>query len=423
MITGLRNHSEDETTKRISKRDAILQEGAALLNNQGAGGINLGELSNTVGLSRNALYYYVKDRGDLVRQCYLNTCNLIESDLNAANAVGKDARGKIECFVARTLDPGRSQTAVLADVDVLETPYSEEVQARCDAHVRGLEQIIIEGQASGQFRSLDPQIAANTLLGMLNWTALWVRNWADEDADVASKLNASSAAIRTMFLDGLVPANSEPFNCLVEFENLPQVRLNVFDRSDARLLRQTQLIETASLLFNRRGLDGTTIDQIGEATGTSKSAVYRQFQDKTSLINQCYESALEQYETIWRVAEDKCSDPVEILLTTFHLNCQAQASQRPPLILQSGLSNLSKRYIDRANLLGRRALVHARAAYKNRSIRFQSRELSDVTAGAFFWIQKWRETRPELSSVTIADEMTDIVRSGICTELKHKAKS
>lgn len=418
MINAVRKLSSDETDKRISKRDAILREGAELLNNEGAGGIKLGVLARSTGLSRNALYYYVKDRADLVLQCYSRACDQIEEDLRAAQDEHTDPQAQIEAFIAKSLDPLRPQNAILANIDVLETPYREAIQSRYDAHVQSLMDILARGQKNGQFKDVDLQITANMLLGMLNWTALWIANWSDLNEGTESKLKSSIGAIKSMFFDGITTVRHPLFKNQIDFEALTHVNLNVFNRSDARLLRQTQLVETASLLFNRRGLDGTTIDQVGEAIGTSKSAVYRQFPDKSALINHCYERALNQYEAIWKVAEETCATPLDILLTTLHLNCQAQASARPPVIFQSGLSQLPKQFIDRANLIGRRALVHVRAAYRDDALRFQSRELSDVTAGAFFWIQKWRESRPELSSIAIADEITHVIMTGINRQSK-----
>lgn len=413
MTDALRDLTSEETDKRVSKRDAILQEGAALLNTQGAGGIKLEELARTAGLSRNALYYYVKDRTDLVRQCYLRACDQIEHDLFVVQSEYADPQAQIEAFISRSLNPSRQQNAILANIDVLEPPYRDEVQARYDAHVQTLMDMIAAGQNTGQFKTVDPQITANVLLGMLNWTGLWAVNWSDRDEGLGSKLESSIEAIKTALFEGVATSDRPPFKNAIAYETLTHIDINAFNRSDARMLRQTQLLETASLLFNRRGLDGTRIDQIGDAIGASKSAVYRQFPDKQALINSCYERALDLYEAIWRVAEDAAATPREVLLTTLHLNCQAQASTKPPLIFQPGASQSSKQFIDRANLLGRRSLVHVRAAHQDGAIRFQSRELSDVTAGAFFWIQKWRESRPDLSSFEIADEITGIIMTGI----------
>lgn len=413
MTDALRKLNSDETEKRASKRDAILKEGAALLNTQGAGGIKLEDLARSTGLSRNALYYYVKDRTDLVRQCYLRTCDQIEDDLSAVQSEYTDPQAQIEAFISRSLNPSRQQNAILANIDVLGSPYREEVQSRYDAHVQTLMDIIDAGQKTGEFKTVDLQITANVLLGMLNWTALWAVNWSDRDDSLGSKLMSSIDAIKTALFEGIATSGSPPLKNAIAYETLTHVDLNVFNPSDARILRQTQLLETASLLFNRRGLDGTRIDQIGEAIGASKSAVYRQFPDKQALINSCFERAFDLYEAIWRVAEDTAATPREVLVTTLHLNCQGQASAKPPLIFQPGVSRSSKQFIDRANLLGRRALVHVRAAHEDDAIRFQSRELSDVTPGAFFWIQKWRETRPELTPIQIADEITGIIMLGI----------
>ena len=56
-----------------------------------------------------------------------------------------------------------------------------------------------------------------------------------------------------------------------------------------------QLMGAASRLFNRRGLDGASLDDISASVGATKGAVYHYFDDKTDLITRCYERAFELY--------------------------------------------------------------------------------------------------------------------------------
>lgn len=403
--------SEKVAQKRMDKRAAILAVGAEHINRMGAGGIQLGDLAATLGLSRNALYYYVKDREDLVHQCYLHTCDQIEDILEASRRHSDDPQSQIRHFIETWLDPERAQVAILWDIDLLGPPHCEEVKQRCNEHVRALQDMIERGQTRGQFKQIDSRIAANTLLGMTNWTVLWVRNLADYREDLDTELERSAQAVSDIFFRGVSAANQPPYVCNLSSGELGRVQYNAFDRAHARRMRETQIIETASLLFNRRGIEGTTIEQIGESLGSNKSAIYRIFKDKTTLVDRCYERALQHYEDIWRMAETEHTDPAQVLYATFHLFCQAHASPRPPLSLQAGLP---KKYASRANLLRRRATVFAKAAYENQTYRLADHSTSDVTAGAFFWIQKWRETQAETTIIGIANEMTNLLQFGLC---------
>lgn len=383
------------------------------MNRFGAGGIQLGDLAATLGLSRNALYYYVKDREDLIHQCYKQTCEQIEAYLDAALEQSDDPQRQIKFFIETWFDPTRPQIAILWDVDLLDSPHCEEVKFRCERHIQTLQDIIERGQAAGNFKQVSSRIAANTLFGMMNWTSLWVRHLADYRGSLEADLKRSAQAVGETFFNGISSAQQAPFVNKHVYGEGSDVQFNAFDRDHSRKLRETQIIETASLLFNRRGIEGTTIEHIADALGVSKSAIYRLFKDKTSLVDSCYERALKQYEDIWQLAETEHEAPVDVLCATFHLFCQAHAGSRPPLSLQAGLR---EKFANRANLLRRRASVFAKAAFENGTYRIADHATSEVTAGAFFWIQKWRDAQPNTSPIEIADEMTKLLQFGLCTQ-------
>ena len=67
----------------------------------------------------------------------------------------------------------------------------------------------------------------------------------------------------------------------------------MFDREHAAAMKVDQVLETASRLFNERGLDGASLDQIAAALGATKGALYHYFSDKRELILRCYERSAE----------------------------------------------------------------------------------------------------------------------------------
>ena len=56
-------------------------------------------------------------------------------------------------------------------------------------------------------------------------------------------------------------------------------------------MKTEELLRTASRLFNRKGIDATSLDEIGAAVGATKSVVYHYLTDKPDLVAQCYRRA------------------------------------------------------------------------------------------------------------------------------------
>src|SRR3990167_11261356 len=74
---------------REARVAALLDEAAREFNARGVAGAALSRIARAVGLTRAALYYYVKDRGDLALQAYLRGCERMAADL-AASADASD---------------------------------------------------------------------------------------------------------------------------------------------------------------------------------------------------------------------------------------------------------------------------------------------------------------------------------------------
>lgn len=413
MVQGLAKTASKLTPKRSAKRDAILDEGARLMNRDGAGSIRLGDIAKTLGLSRNALYYYVKDRSDLVRQCYMRTCETIEQNLRAVASSDSGPAEKIRDFVRRTLLPDHPHRAALTDIAILDEQDRKQIRAQQQEHFTALSALLERGQQAGVFKQCDSAIAAHAILGMLDWVLLWTHWITEDEADIASKLAEYSDALSDCVLYGFVSGGAPGFDCPYEYSKLNQNQVNLFDRADANRLRRQQLIEAASVVFNRRGLDGASVDTIAEKVGASKGAIYHHFQDKTALIEGCYEHAFHTYELISEVSHAADATAAEILLIDFHLNCQAQTSSTPPLILQPGIMRLPEEYLVRSKALADQMFATFTRGQRTGHIRKGSSLLVEVTPGAFFWIQKWRDHSPNFEPLKLANALTSIIAAGI----------
>ena len=50
------------------------------------------------------------------------------------------------------------------------------------------------------------------------------------------------------------------------------------------------MLMTASRLFNRRGIDGTSLDDITAGLGATKGALYHYLDNKTDLVARCHQA-------------------------------------------------------------------------------------------------------------------------------------
>jgi AcrR family transcriptional regulator len=196
---------------------------------------------------------------------------------------------------------------------------------------------------------------------------------------------------------------------------------NAFDRTEATQEKATQVAVAAARLFNRKGLDGASLDEIGASLGATKGAVYHYFDDKTELVLSCYGRAFELYERILNVAEELVLSGLDRSLTVMYLNSEAQAGDEPPLILQAGLFSLPEapraHFIERSQRLWELSDGMLQSAIEDGSCRdCDHRMVATITAGAFMWIPKWIDQSSTCDPKNVAASIADFFAQGIVSK-------
>ena len=405
-----------EATKRVAKRDLLLEEAALRINAQGAGSIVLHEIAEKVGLSRNTLYYYVADRADLVFRCYLRTCETTAENLAMAHETGVDPEDGIRRFIAAELDFDRPAQALLTDIDYLPEPQRSLIRDHQGRGIVALQGLIADGVAAGRFRACETEIAAQALVGMISWARL-SSGWLGYRDDRAARRRAI-AAIADLFLNGFAASPDQTTHIDLNAETLVARPFNAFDRQQTNEIKIGQLITAASRLFNRRGLDGVTLDEISASVGATKGAVYHYFDDKADLVVRCYRRAFELYDLFMDTAVRQGRTGYERTMISLHLNVQAQAGGLSPLMLQPGRMSLPAEDVARFSQSSQRLRLtsarNLRQGVADGTCRAPDAPfVGDMAAGIFLWLPKWLPDNYPLSPIQIADEIAELVGQGL----------
>ncbi|MGD9503136.1 MAG: helix-turn-helix domain-containing protein, partial [Methyloceanibacter sp.] len=65
------------------------------------------------------------------------------------------------------------------------------------------------------------------------------------------------------------------------------------DRDEQLEIKRKAIIREAAKVFNRRGMHGTTLDEVAERLGVTKTALYRYVRNKDELLFACHQEAME----------------------------------------------------------------------------------------------------------------------------------
>jgi len=157
-------------------REKILQESARVFNRRGYHGTTLDDIARALGVTKAALYYYVKSKEELLYQCHQASLDIAIEGIRRAIAKASTADEQLRIALAYYIEGMTDQltgTVVLLEEGALSPRRHRRVIERRDGYERMLRTLIEEGIAAGVFVPCDPKLVGFAILGAMNWIPKW----------------------------------------------------------------------------------------------------------------------------------------------------------------------------------------------------------------------------------------------------------
>jgi len=157
-----------------AKRRAVIRSAGQAFRRRGYHNTSMTEIAKTLGLSKAALYYYVKNKEEVLFECHIIAYDAMDEILKT-NADTKDTgldflEGLYIDFVRLLTQSGVS---VLTDVDSLTDKNQAYVLERRNKIERKIIKLVKAGQKDNSIRSGDPRLIVFFFMGALNWLNAW----------------------------------------------------------------------------------------------------------------------------------------------------------------------------------------------------------------------------------------------------------
>jgi len=157
-----------------AKRRAVIFAAGAAFRRKGYHNASMVEIARSLGLSKAALYYYVKSKEEILFECHVMVYDAMGLCVKSARGQGKTGLEKLKLLYgefARLLT--RDGLALLADVDSLKGDYQKTVLARRGKIERAVTRLVKMGMGDGTIKKADPKVTVFFLMGALNWLNVW----------------------------------------------------------------------------------------------------------------------------------------------------------------------------------------------------------------------------------------------------------
>jgi len=176
----------DETRFQLQKA-RMLKAAAQCFNQKGYSGTSLRDVAALLGLTDAALYYYVRNKEELVYLCYVRAADLGREALDRACSEGESGmdiilryfRYHIEMMVG-----DRGPIAIMSEVPSLKPEHRDEVLELSRQHSKNFEAILKSGIKDGSVAACNVRMTGNAIMGSINW----IPKWFHGDPVLAKKL-------------------------------------------------------------------------------------------------------------------------------------------------------------------------------------------------------------------------------------------
>ena len=185
------DQAQNREEVREQKRMAVLREAARLFTQRGYDRTSLDDIASGLGVSKRTLYYYVKNKEDILSSCSdLAFKHLIANVEAMSDTRGQTALDRLRVFMRAYLKMVSTDYGVCM-LAARSYPLSPSARGAVMKGIKDTDKtvrdLIREGIDEGSIAPCDPAITAAVIFGAFNWTMHWRPTdddaWAEKAAD------------------------------------------------------------------------------------------------------------------------------------------------------------------------------------------------------------------------------------------------
>lgn len=164
----------DRDRQYAAKRRAVILSAASAFRRRGYHNTSMVDIAKTLGLTKAALYYYVKNKEEILFESHIMAYDSMDEVLEKERAffqTGLDFLADTFRDFVRLLT--QSGVSLLTDVDSLSGEWKDEVLKRRSKIERKVVGLVKAGQEDGSIREGDARLHVFFFMGSLNWLNAW----------------------------------------------------------------------------------------------------------------------------------------------------------------------------------------------------------------------------------------------------------
>ena len=162
--------------QREAKRNAVLQAAAQLFNERGFHATSLDDIAARLNVTKPTLYYYVKNKDEILLQCVSKGLEMMLEGIDASRAAGGKAIDQLMTCMqvyARIVTMDFGMCLIRVGDEQLPPESRKELRRLKSAIDQEFRRLVAEGVAEGSLQPCDPKMTAFVIAGALSWIGRW----------------------------------------------------------------------------------------------------------------------------------------------------------------------------------------------------------------------------------------------------------
>jgi len=176
--------SEKKLQKK--KRDIILSA-VKIVNKKGSQEATMEEIAAELLMTKGSLYYYFKNKEDLLFQCHEMVLGQAISELqhyvNEVISNEQKLRKMIANHIRYMIEEKETFNMIIKPDQTFSKDYLHPILRKRNEYAAWFDEVIQQGVEEGEFTIKEPKIARMILLGSMNWIQQWYKPDRDKSIE------------------------------------------------------------------------------------------------------------------------------------------------------------------------------------------------------------------------------------------------
>lgn len=195
------------------RREEVLAAAAFCFMKHGYEATSMDDVAEALGATKGRVYHHFRSKSELFFEVYRRAMAILMDGAVAAEADGGTAAVRLRRLslnhVLSMMETQNFQRSLTLGSDLYRFGAAgehkvvlEELMDLRRAYEDVVRRILAQGSQDGSLGPVDPSLAARTLLGALNWVAIW---YSPQPGETRAHREALAAAVVSQALDGYLP--------------------------------------------------------------------------------------------------------------------------------------------------------------------------------------------------------------------------